>query len=109
MQELLKWPLVTLLSGVCLYLLARQTAPQGDTVIQTKTLAEAISWIVAMFLGLGAWWFQLLRHDRKRERVRHAKEMGFGICHCTPTGEIFVTDPKRVTATEKTEVCPACH
>ncbi len=78
-------------------------------MIETKRLLETISWIVAVFLGLGSWWFQLLRRDRKRQRVRHAREMGFRICHCTPSGEIFVADPKRVTATEKIEVCPVCH
>jgi hypothetical protein len=79
MQELLKWTLVTLLSGVCVYLLARQTSPEGDTVIKTKTLLEAVSWIAAVFLGLLSWWFQLWRRDRKRERVRHARDVGFRI------------------------------
>src|SRR5262249_12602833 len=33
--------------------------------------------------------------------VKHARDMGFRICHCTPSGEIMVVDPKRVSANER--------
>ena len=106
MKETLKWPLVTLLSGGFLHLVARQTSPQGTTELETKTLLESVAWLVSVFLGLGAWTYQLWKRDRKRERVKDATSLGRRICPCSETGEIMVRVDGYIE--HDTLRCPCC-
>ena len=71
-------------------------------------LLEALAWIVAVFLGLGSWWYQLLKRDTKRAKIQSAHKMGRRICTCTPEGTVTVMAVGTRTPYEKIEICPRC-
>ena len=86
--------------------IASIASPKGVVALQSRTLLEiagAVSWL---FVGLGAYAFQLWRRDRKRERIRFAREMGRSICGCTETGEIRLL--RRTETMYREYVCPKC-
>ncbi len=109
MKELLLWPVTDdLLSAIVLHVLAHQTSPQGTTELETKTLLKALAWIVAAILGLGSWWYQLLKRDTKRAKIQSAHKMGRRIWTCTPEGVVTVMAVGSRTPSEKIEFCPKC-
>jgi hypothetical protein len=52
---------------------------------------------------------QLWLHNRKREQIRFAKEMGRSICHCTETGEIMLKEKEGSTLSAWWYKCPQCN
>jgi predicted RNA-binding Zn-ribbon protein involved in translation (DUF1610 family) len=98
--------LCTLLCTVLGIWLSGRLSPQGDLPLSKATLSSIGSGAATVFLGLLAYTYQLWRRDRKRERIRFAREMGRHICGCTEAGEIMLL--KQTPTPGREYVCPKC-
>jgi hypothetical protein len=97
-----------LIAGLSIWT-ASKLSPKGELPIPEHILWEAGSAIGVIYLGLISYTYQLWRRDRKRERVRFAREMGRPVCGCTTDGAVMLVDPKQSNQFEKVYVCPICR
>jgi hypothetical protein len=86
--------------------IANISSPKGVMELQSKTVSEIVGAVSVLFVGVISYTYQLWRRDRKRERVRFAREMGRHICGCTDTGEIMLLKDRSKMSSEYE--CPRC-
>ena len=80
----------TLLIGVISTVLSSIASPHGDVTLPKDTLIKVTGWVVAIFVGLGAFTIHLWRRDRHSERVKAARERNVPICGCQSEGVIML-------------------
>jgi hypothetical protein len=68
--------------------LPEAVSPSGQMTLTKEQALKVVGVMVALVIGIFSYTYQLWQRDRKRERVRFAREHGRPICPCTETGEI---------------------
>ena len=99
-----------LLTGLTAYATHHSTST-GEVPIPKEFLID-ISVLVALLVSWLVYWLIVyICRDMKREKVRHAKEMGRKICPCTETGEIMIHITRQQPGRDQTYSvlhCPKC-
>src|SRR5437870_5351474 len=100
-----------ILGGSATLLAAGAAAVLADRLTESDLLLpkSVLTGAGTVLLGLLSYLVVLWRRERKRERIRFAKEMGRRICTCSEEGEVFIALPSKSTDTHKVEVCPSCR
>jgi hypothetical protein len=72
-----------------------KVSPSGTVTLTKEEALRTVVVLVALFGGVCSYAYQMWKHQRKRERIRFAREMGRRICNCSETGEIMVEIMKK--------------
>jgi len=76
--------------------------------VPKELLIDTAVCLSLLLLWLVSWLIIYLRRDRKRERIRFAREMGRPVCGCTTDGSVMLIDPKKSDQFQKIYVCQIC-
>lgn len=104
-KEALSSFLTLVLAGAA-YWFPGMLSPSGQVTMPREQAIRIVGVVAAIILGLLSYTIQLWRLQKKRERIRFAKETGRQICQCTETGEIMLLVKRDQMASEL--VCRVC-
>jgi hypothetical protein len=88
--------------------LVGRASPQGELSFQKEPLLKISGWLVTVLASWIAYTIHLVKRDRRRERIRFARDIGRRICSCTEEGIITILNPDRTILALKVESCPRC-